>query len=384
MPLPDSIDSSILLERASDISGGAFDTGENHILPPNAALHLLNIETTFAGRRRRRLGNTCRLPLLHADSGDFTDANPNGVGVLEDEFRDIHRLHFALGASLYWINNGASLVEGFSQYTLSDTLHDFTQGQGATQVANLFLSTPVPYSANVSLPFDPLVAIDRNSTPTVITDVRPRSLLWWQKRLWAFNSCATLHGQDTLVWSNVEDGRNWSSAQTIRVDPEGNDVGIAVTPLRGDTPRLLLWKERSVHLLDVFWATDGYFPGSANSLDFGTAQLRNIISSTGAVGTNAITWVAGARGQSVGDYLFLSREGIRSLTRSLTDAQGGAGLPISWKIQTQIDRINWEKADRAQAAYWNNVAYFAVPVDGADNNNFVIAYDLVHDSFWFL
>jgi hypothetical protein len=84
------------------------------------------------------------------------------------------------------------------------------------------------------------------------------------------------------------------------------------------------------------------------------------------------------------DVLFLSREGIRSLNRSQTDAQGGAGLPLSTSIQSQIDRINWATADRAVATYWDNTAYFAVPVDGSIYNNFIIAYNTQRPGWRFL
>jgi hypothetical protein len=40
--------------------------------------------------------------------------------------------------------------------------------------------------------------------------------------------------------------------------------------------------------------------------------------------------------------------------------------------------------DGAVAAFWNNVAYFAVPIDGAENNNHVIAYNVPRNSWYFL
>jgi hypothetical protein len=55
---------------------------------------------------------------------------------------------------------------------------------------------------------------------------------------------------------------------------------------------------------------------------------------------------------------------------------------MSFRVQTTIDRINWAQAHRAVAQYWNNIAYFALPVDGSDRNNFVLAYDTVRDSFY--
>src|SRR5690606_33598544 len=118
---------------------------------------------------------------------------------------------------------------------------------------------------------------------TLIQDVRPRSACWFQSRLWVFNSCATLHGPDCLAWSNILDGRNFSNGNSILVAPESGDPGVALVPLRtSDAAALLLFKERSVHALQIWWDTDGAFPNSQNTLDFAEgAKLRPIVTRTG-------------------------------------------------------------------------------------------------------
>src|SRR5207245_11045342 len=51
----------------------------------------------------------------------------------------------------------------------------------------------------------------------------------------------------------------------------------------------------------------------------------------------------------------------------------GVVLPVSDPIQPLINRINWRYAGNAQAAYWNNRYYLAVPLDDAE----IIGPDLV-------
>lgn len=377
MPKPDLPDSPILVERASDVSGGVVDVSEEHAIGPNQAVYLLNVETTFPGERRRRRG-------VFPRGTPGGETNPNGAFAFEDRSHDFHHVLVQQGNTL-WSTDGAgeSFATRASGVSLYDTIHHSSQGRGATGIATAYWHSCVPYSANVSLPFDPLLAVGRDWTATLIQDVRPRTTAWYQSRLWAFNSAATLHGQDVLAWSNVLDGRNWSNGQSLRVDPDGGDPGVALVPLRtSERAGLLLFKERSIHALDIWWDTDGAFPNSQNTLDFANgARLRPIVTRTGAVATRGLVWVPGLQG---GDVLFLSREGIRSLNRSATDAQGGAGIPLSFPIQKTIDRINWATADKAAAWYWDNRAYFSLPVDGSTENNFVLSFNTLNQSWAFL
>lgn len=366
----DLVDTPYAEESASDFSRGVVDSVETHLIPEGAAEYLLNVEADFVGRARKTSGVKTR--------GSHGTDEPTGMAAFESlGFSSV----IVTAGNKTWSTPGDGLfyrrASGVSIYPTDVQL---TQGQGATNSATLFFANCVPYSANASLPFGNLVALDKAWGFTEITDIRPRSVVWYQGRLWAFNSCHTLHGQDFLLWSDILDGRSWSNGQSVQVDRESGDPGVAIVPLRGDNPQLLLFKENSIHRLDIFWATDGFLPATANTLDFTTAKLTQIVKGTGAIATRGITWVPGLQGA---DILFLSRDGIRSLSRSQTDAQGGAGPPLSERIQNTIDRINWDRADRAVAGYFDNKAYFAVPVDGSEVNNFIIAYDTTRNQFSF-
>lgn len=374
---PDIPDDPLLVEQATDISGGVQAFGATHLIPQGKTRFLLNIETTLDGQRQKRRG------VLARGSVGGT-GNANGAMAFEDQNRSFNHIVVQQDNNL-WSSDGLSqsLTPRATTVSLYDTVHYAVQGQGwgaSSPLPTLFIASCVPYTANASLAADKLFAINSNWVATTISQVWPRAITWYQKRLWGFNS--GVHGQDILAWSNVLDGQEWGNGQTLGVDEDAGDPGVALVPLRGTTPQMLLLKERSIHLLDIFWDTDGFYPSAANVLDFaGGAQLRPIVAETGCVATRALTWVPGVQG---GDLLFLSREGIRSLNRSATDAQGGAGLPLSWPIQSEIDRINWARVDQSAAAFWNNTAYFAVPIDGAENPNHVIAYNVPRQSFYFL
>lgn len=367
------LDTPLLIEESHTIAGGIVNNIEAHLLQPGQAAHLLNISPTVDGRRQKREG---------VDAiGTMGITNPNGLFALEAPLQNVRVLVAQYGSKL-WSTPGDNTFTGrATTVSLYDTPYMGVVGRGATNTASLFLTSCVPVTNNVSLPYGNLICLDRGFSFTEIATVRPRACAWFQSRLWTLNNCNTNAGPDYLNWSAPLDGRNFSNGQNVQIDPDTGDQGIALVPLRDSTPNMLIFKERSIHLLSIYWTTDGYYTTTGNTLDFTKSLLRPITLETGAVATRGVVWTPGAENA---DILFLSREGIRSLNRSLTDSQGGAGLPLSYRVQGLVDRINWQAANRAVASYWNGVAYFALPLDGAINNNYVLAYDAFRDAFWFL
>jgi len=75
------------------------------------------------------------------------------------------------------------------------------------------------------------------------------------------------------------------------------------------------------------------------------------------------------------DLFFLSRDGVRSVIRTVTTDQNEVSLPLSWPMQPYIDRINWTYASRSCAAFYDNKYLIAVPLDSATDPNYVLVYD---------
>jgi hypothetical protein len=369
----DTPDSPNWIEETQSINGGFVDSTELHLLRPDQAGRLLNIDPTIAGRVQKRLGPE--------SIGSPGPTNPNGLFPFESDLHNLHLLVGQWGSKLYSTTGDDSWSPRATTVSLVDTVYMASQGRG-NGLPSLFLTSCVADTSNVSLPWGNMVCIDSGFGVTE-TATRCRATAWFQDRLWGLNFCASnisgKLGADLLGWSAPLDGRDFSNGQTVGIDSSAGDAGVAILPMRDGTPRMMIFKENSVHQLDIFWATDGYFPLTANALDFTKSLLRPITYQAGAVATRAVIWAPSQNS----DVLFLSRDGIRALPRGLTDAQAPLGLPLSFPIQQTIDRINWAQAHRATAIYWGNVAYFAVPVDGSDRNNFVIAYDSARGGSWY-
>ena len=362
----DSPDSQLWSEEVAYADGGERSDIELHLLAPNQAARLLNITPDVTGRLQKRPGIN--------KLGSAGTGNPNGLHSFEALLQNVHLLVGQWGGELYSSPGDATWTRRASNVSLYNTAYASAQGKGRSALPTIFLASCVGATDNVSLPYGNLVCLDTGFGVTEVA-VRPRALTWFQNRLWAAGD-----GNPKLIsWSKPLDGRDFSNGQNFEVDSSDGDILTALLPMRDGTPRIMIFGERSIHQLEIYWTTDGYFPTTANALDFTKSQLRPISLSTGCLSTRAAVWVPG---QEQADVLFLSREGIRSLARSATDAQGGAPPPLSKGIDPTIQRINWAEAARSVAAYWNNIAYFSVPVDGAVRPNLVIAYDTLRGGFY--
>jgi hypothetical protein len=82
------------------------------------------------------------------------------------------------------------------------------------------------------------------------------------------------------------------------------------------------------------------------------------------------------------DVWFLSsKKGICSLTVASHGKVSAVQLPVSEHIQPIIDRINWNHASKVTAATYANRVYYAVPLDGATENNAILVYDLLQQAW---
>jgi hypothetical protein len=76
------------------------------------------------------------------------------------------------------------------------------------------------------------------------------------------------------------------------------------------------------------------------------------------------------------DVVFLSsKKGVTSLGVAQNGKVSAVDVPMSEPIQPLIDRINWNYASGATAAYHNNRLYMAVPLDNSTYNNVVLVFD---------
>ena len=164
------------------------------------------------------------------------------------------------------------------------------------------------------------------------------------------------HSRDLVAAS---DFLNYTRYQPVlsnfRINSGSDDKLVALWKF--DQTTLLCFKESSVYAVRNIVG------------NLSDCYLDELTRSMGLVGSKAVTTVGK-------DVWFLSdQRGIVSLQLHESGKLQGQDIPASDAIQPLIDRINWDYAHKAVAAYWGNRAYWALPIDGAKENNIVAVYD---------
>lgn len=145
----------------------------------------------------------------------------------------------------------------------------------------------------------------------------------------------------------------------FRINQGSRDALVALYKFNETT--LLAFKEDSVYAVSNIYGTNADI--SAN------ARLDSISTEYGIRSPKAVVQVGN-------DVWFLAhRRGVCSIRQTEQNKLQGVDVPISRDIEPLIQRINWQYADNATMAFWDNKVYVAVPLDSADYNNAVLVYD---------
>lgn len=367
-----------LTEIWFDTTGGVNSFDNPAYLQENEAAYLQSADIDKRGIRSRRHG-------CYSFGGPYPDAGaPHGFGVLYSA-SSIAKLLGIWGRFMYTSDGDGVWLQSATGYTLGGTNaagieYEFVSGKAAWAGSNhtVFACGIEPDNA-IANSYAPLATLI--STPlggaTLNISLCPATITWYQGRLWAAGGTvggATVRG-NSLIWSDIFDGGAWDFTRTVWVDAGAGDKITKLLPARSDTPRLYIFKTRSIWAFDIAWgSTNVQIPTTENTIDTVGSQLRQISENYGTVAPRSVCYVGASRDS---DVFFLSRDGVRSMRRVEQDVAGGAGAPVSDPIADVIDSVNWAYAYKAAAEVWDNKYFLALPVSGASLNNIVVVYDLL-------
>jgi hypothetical protein len=194
---------------------------------------------------------------------------------------------------------------------------------------------------------------------------KPKLLTSHSNRLFCSSADSSVP-PDTLYVSDLLDGESWDLlGNSIRVGSGDGDAITALLPWFGF--KLLVFKERSV------WSVD------ANpAQEVGDWDIKLINNRTGCV--------AHQTAQQVGsDVLFLSRDGVRSLSTIEAGSQTDVSSPLSAPINDFIERINRDYTSKACAVFYRNRYMLSVALDSDTYPKTVLVYNAEQKSwsgFW--
>lgn len=338
------------------------------LLGESTFVHAENLIIDRLGARKHRGGVS--------SIGGRNDA-PGGIFMLHDDDKAQDSIFAINGGQLYIMPGAGVVEERASAVSLTNNLHMFSRGRYKGRVA-YYITQAGADDSSPSLASNLMVVTD-NNTYTQQTSLAPTVSLWWQNRLWCNNVID--QDLDTLWWSELGDGLSFSLTNTTRIEPGvgGNITGFV--PLRGNSPQLLIFKERAIAVLTTFWgSSSSLIPIAADALDFIKSSIRLVSDTVGCVSPQSIQFIPGAPG---GDIYFLARDGVRAVSRAADDTVSGASRPISDAIIDTINRINFKFAKKAVSAFFDNKYHLAVPLDGATENTHILSFDVITGA-WYL
>jgi hypothetical protein len=204
--------------------------------------------------------------------------------------------------------------------------------------------------------------------------MRTRCVEFFQNRAWIGGNRAAGNGAQDVYWSEIGSGLGYSAGNSLLIEPGVGGEVTALVSTREETPRLIVFKDQAIAILDPRWgSSSALIPSAADALDTINSSVRILTKGAGCIATRSAAWVPGNEGA---DLFFLAADGVRSLGRAENDVVAGAGLPISWNAKGIFDRVNWTVAHKAVASVYDNAYHLALPLDGATSNTHVARYDL--------
>jgi hypothetical protein len=167
------------------------------------------------------------------------------------------------------------------------------------------------------------------------------------------------HSKDLVAASDFLNYTRYSPVMSnFRINQGSEDELVSLVRINNST--IACFKTNSIYIVSNIYG---------NMSDI---TLDEVTREYGAVGKNSIVQVGD-------DVVFLSsKKGVTSLGVAQNGKVSAVDVPMSEPIQPLIDRINWNAAGNAAAAYHNNRLYMAVPLDGASSsqeNNAILVFD---------
>jgi hypothetical protein len=202
----------------------------------------------------------------------------------------------------------------------------------------------------------------------------PQCACWFQNRFWVGFSAYGGQSFETLWWSELGDGGSYSANNTLQIEPGIGGNIVQLLPMRGFNPLIVVFKQTAIATIEPTWgASSSLVPAAADALDTIKTKIRLISQKIGCEAPLSVQFVPGAPG---GDIYFLSRDGVRAMTRANDDTISGVSKPLSHPIRSTIKRINFKFANKITSAVFDNKYLLAVPLDGATENTHLLIFDL--------
>lgn len=289
-----------------------------------------------------------------------------------------------LDATGFVISNGVATVTVSNTLSEGDTVECITPGSGSGITKGTrfeVASVATPGGTSASFTFKINSANVSNQTDTEF--MAPQSVSggyshmpaaefghYHQRRLvLPYKNKVVAGSADTYTYRNIQDELIFSDIlDSDTYDPIFNQFRFNA----GKADRIIGLHSFSEAVLMVFNRNSIHLVGDTTVIKEATNKLL----------TDEIGLIARDSVQQIGNQiLFLSDSGVYGVTFIDDYKLRGTEVPLSESIQATIDRINPLNAHKAQAVYFDNRYYIAVPLDTATQNNTILVYNLLNQKW---
>ena len=346
----DAIDDMPVLDRQAVFAQQRSNARANLLGESECAL-LQNVSTGSTGvcKSRRGFHHVAALPgSLTVQGAAFFDSSTEYLVVVRNGIIYVLDSTYATVGSSYdnATSNNGSTTNRASFAQIADRMFVGTGGASETMV-EITISGGVPVF-----------------TPSTDTMMASRLMVAQNFRLFAVcNVDNTTVNNSSIYTSGFLPAAPpvFSGAVSFDVGQDYDDITALVA---GTDFLLYVFKERSCYAVGTA-PTAATGSGPTAAADFTIRQLSRDI---GCVSARTVVQIGN-------DTFFLSRDGVRTLQRTLADGMTSIQPPISEPINDVIERINWDYAHTATAVYRDRKYILALPLGDADAPSHVVVFD---------
>jgi len=174
------------------------------------------------------------------------------------------------------------------------------------------------------------------------------------------DSFTSRNALDEVIASDILDTDTYDQIYAqYRFNAGTADFVVGLHSFAEDT--LLVFNRNSIHAVK-------------NSSNVTDASVQLLTNEVGCLARKSIVQVGNR-------VIFLSDNGVYSTEFIDEYNLRGTGTPLSEGINSTIQRINKDYADKAVAVYFDNRYYIAVPIDGATENNAILIYNFLNNQW---
>jgi len=174
----------------------------------------------------------------------------------------------------------------------------------------------------------------------------------------------TAYNDDEIYASDLLDGTAIDSTYSIRVGAGDGDPIVKILSWFKDFVAVL--KEKSVYVVNTSSLIGTAGGGATDPVNW---VIEKVTDSMGCVAPKTVVNVGN-------DIWFLSREGLTSLRRVKESQQRQiSAIVLNTPVNDVFEDVNWDDADTASAAYYNNRFYISLPISPSKVPNATLVYD---------